>query len=84
MEYRKKTERTSRKTFGNFAMFFSIGMGLIYFGFGVFVIFSEPGLIAIEPTWKYILGVVLILWGCMRFFRAYQQRTKERHRKYED
>ncbi|CAN5915973.1 hypothetical protein BH24BAC1_BH24BAC1_35390 [soil metagenome] len=84
MEYERKSEKRTRKTFVNFAQIFSIGMGLIYFAFGVFVIFSEPGTIPIEPNWKYVLGVVLILWGCMRFFRAYQQKTKERTRKYED
>lgn len=84
MEYPKKTEKRTRKTFSGFAKFFSIGMGLIYLGFGIFIIFSEPNLIRLDNNVKIILGGVMILYGCLRFLRAYHQHTKERARKYED
>jgi cytochrome bd-type quinol oxidase subunit 2 len=84
MAYQRRTEKRTRKTFRNFAKFFSIGMGLIYLGFGIFIIFSDPNQINLDQTFKTILGGILILYGCLRFIRAYHQHTKEKQQKYEE
>lgn len=84
MEYQRKSEKRTRKTFRGFAKFFSIGMGLIYFGFGFFIIFSNPAQLGLDRTFKIILGGILILYGFLRFFRAYQQHTKDKQSRYEE
>ena len=35
--------------------------------------FSGPDQIALPQNYKYILGIMLIAYGGLRFFRAYRQ-----------
>ncbi len=48
-------------------------MCLIYPCLGLYIMFSSPNQIALPQNYKYILGIMLIAYGALRFFRAYRQ-----------
>ncbi|ALI98757.1 hypothetical protein DC20_06975 [Rufibacter tibetensis] len=62
----------------------SLLMVLLYFGFGLYVLLSNPQQIPFPKEYKYILGGLLLFYGIIRFVRAYQQYFKKSRRYDED
>ncbi len=62
-----------------FVYYFSMLMTLIYVGLGIFIIFAdeEQMNLDIPQNIKYLLGGILILYGVVRFVRAYKQKSKQ-------
>jgi hypothetical protein len=69
---RQKPENAYTK----FIKYFSLVMTLLYPALGLYLIFSSPEQIHLDPTLKKTLGGILIVYGAFRFYRAYQQYFK--------
>lgn len=50
-------------------MYFSLGMGLFFLGAAVFIIVNPPSQPFIADN-KYIVGIILFLYGLFRVYRA--------------
>ena len=72
---REKQEPFLRK----FVYYFSMLMTLVYVGLGIFIIFADEQQMNLDipQSMKYLLGGILILYGVVRFVRAYQQKSKK-------
>lgn len=53
--------------------YFTLFMCLVYPLLGLFIMFSGSIQIALPQNYKTILGVMLILYGGIRFYRAYKK-----------
>lgn len=58
---------------GKYVKYFTLFMCLVYPLLGLFIMLSGPDQIALPQNYKYILGIMLIAYGGLRFFRAYRQ-----------
>ncbi len=83
---RRKDDNSSVKFFNKFARWFAMLMTLLYVCLGLFILLADQQKLNlnIPSTVKTILGGVLILYGVLRFVRAYQSGSKRDDRKYED
>ena len=70
----------TENNYNKFAKYFTLIMSLIYPALGLFLFFSSPNQVAMDPTMKKILGVVLVVYGVVRFLRTYQRYFKTRNR----
>lgn len=71
--------------FRKFARIFTLLMTLVYIGLGLFVMFGVGGRqLSIDDELRYALGGILILYGVVRFIRAYQRNKRNRDNGYED
>lgn len=62
-----------------FVFYFSLIMTLIYVGLGIFLIFADEEMMNLDipASMRYLLGGILIIYGIVRFVRAYQQNSKK-------
>ena len=44
---------------------------LFYVGMGVYVMIEKTFMVKLKPEYAYPLGIILILYGVFRFYRAY-------------
>lgn len=58
---------------GKYLKYFTLFMCLIYPLLGLFIMYSGSTQIALPQNYKTILGVMLILYGALRFYRAYKK-----------
>jgi len=73
---REPLERNPETTLQKFLKYFGLLMTLVYPGFGLYLIFSSPEQLALQPQVKLILGIMLILYGLFRFYRTYRRHFK--------
>ncbi|WP_018479940.1 hypothetical protein [Pontibacter roseus] len=78
--------KTTVNTFNKFARYFGMLMTLIYVALGLFLIFMDTAEynINMSETARMIFGGILILYGIVRFIRAYQVNSKSNRNKYDD
>ncbi|MHC2992725.1 hypothetical protein OB13_14460 [Pontibacter sp. HJ8] len=71
-------DRSTVTFFNKFARYFGMLMTLIYVALGLFLLFmnGEEYNLAISDTARRIFGGTLILYGIVRFVRAYQVISK--------
>lgn len=48
-------------------------ISLVYLGMGVFLVVVKTAVGMLNPTMQLILGIALILYGCLRAFRVYRE-----------
>jgi hypothetical protein len=77
MSNRPTTEERLGKSPQRLARYFVLLMALVYLGLGVWLWWTADtatsgGIIELGPTARRVLGSVLILYGLVRFGRAYQ------------
>ena len=53
--------------------YFEVIMVLGYVGFGIFVLFFSEKVFALIPIQRIVLGVVLVVYGIYRSFKAYKK-----------
>ena len=53
--------------------YFTLFMCLVYPVLGLFIMFSDNTQIALPQNYKTILGIMLIAYGTLRFYRAYKK-----------
>lgn len=72
--------------FTRFARIFTMLMTLVYIGLGFLIIFAADTLrLSISNEIRYALGGILILYGVVRFVRAYQRnKSNTEDNGYED
>ncbi|MBX0334031.1 hypothetical protein K3G39_12360 [Pontibacter sp. HSC-14F20] len=77
---RGENEKPSVTFFNQFARYFGMLMTLVYVALGLFMIFmdEEQYNLNMSDTARTIFGGVLILYGLIRFVRAYQVNSKSR------
>ena len=75
--------RPTENVYTRFVKFFSLAMSLLYPALGLFLIFSSPERMRLDPKLKIGLGVVLIIYGVLRFVRTFQTHFKNRNRREE-
>ncbi|WP_205500524.1 hypothetical protein [Rufibacter psychrotolerans] len=81
MNYSRRPQRQRQEsTYGNIMKYVSLLMVLLYFGFGLYVLFSGPERMPFPKEYKIILGGLLLFYGFIRFVRAYQQYFKKSRR----
>ncbi len=61
-----QSDRNSNKALKYFALF----MCLLYPALGLFIMFSGNSQLALPFNYKIILGIMLIAYGGLRFYRA--------------
>lgn len=55
-------------------LIFGIVMGIIYLIAGGFIFASSPVLLSdLDPLYRKILGLLIILYGTFRFFKVYKK-----------
>ncbi|SFU72909.1 DUF308 domain-containing protein [Pontibacter akesuensis] len=80
----KKEQKPISAMYAKFARIFAIVMTLLYVGLGIFIIFAAESLqLEIPVTVRYMLGGILILYGIVRFVRAFK-RDQTNNRRYEE
>ncbi len=85
MNYSRRPQQEDRgSAYGGIMKYVSLLMVLLYFGFGLYVLFSTERQIPFPRDYKYILGGLLLFYGLIRFVRAYQQYFKKTRRNEED
>lgn len=72
--------------FNKFARYFGMLMTLIYVALGLFIMFmdEEQYNLEISETARMLFGGTLILYGIVRFVRAYQMNSKSKRNRYDD
>ncbi len=53
--------------------YFTLFMCLVYPILGLFIMFSSETQIALPQNYKTILGIMLMAYGVLRFYRAYKK-----------
>ncbi|MCP2045661.1 hypothetical protein L1278_003727 [Pontibacter sp. HSC-36F09] len=83
---RRGDERTSVTAFNKFARYFGMLMTLIYVAAGVFLLLmdTEKYNLNMSDQARTIFGGILILYGLIRFIRAYQVNSKSRRDRQDD
>lgn len=59
--------------------YFTMLMAVVYMGLGTFLIAAPPGVFHLTPTTRRIVGGLFILYGLLRFVRAFRQHFRKRH-----
>jgi len=81
----REDRKPQGSAFTKFARIFGLLMTLIYVALGLFVIFGGNSLrLSIGDEVRYMLGGILILYGVVRFVRAYRRNTRNGDNRYED
>jgi hypothetical protein len=75
-----RDSRRPENAYTKFVKYFSLAMSLLYPALGLFLIFSSPEQIRLDPKLKIGLGIVLLIYGVLRFVRTYQSHFKNRDR----
>jgi len=71
---REQNNFSSETTLQKFLKYFTLVITLLYPIVGLFLYFSRPDQIAmVDQNTKRIVGIILILYGIFRFFRAYRR-----------
>ncbi|HSI90345.1 MAG TPA: hypothetical protein VK927_04470 [Adhaeribacter sp.] len=63
-----------------FVKIFTLLMSLVYPALGIFIFFSSQEQVNLDPTIKKILGVILVIYGGLRFYRTYQRHQQQKNR----
>ncbi|QNF33273.1 hypothetical protein HUW51_11240 [Adhaeribacter swui] len=53
--------------------YFTLFMCLVYPMLGLFIMLSDETQIALPQNYKTILGIMLMAYGALRFYRAYKK-----------
>jgi hypothetical protein len=79
-------DRSTVTFFNKFARYFGMLMTLIYVALGLFLLFidGEDYNLAISDSARMIFGGTLILYGIVRFVRAYQMNSKSNRNRDND
>lgn len=83
---RREDEKPTVTFFNKFARYFGMLMTLIYVALGLFIIFMDEEQYNLEmsETARRIFGGTLILYGLVRFVRAYQVNAKSKRNRDDD
>lgn len=73
--YSKPPTRSPEK----YLKYFSLFMCLVYPGFGLFIMLADTNQIALPQNYKTILGIMLIAYGALRFYRTYTKYFRANH-----
>ncbi len=57
--------------------YFEVIMVLGYVGFGIFVLFFSEKVFTLIPIRRIVLGVVLVVYGIYRSYKAYKKNFNE-------
>jgi hypothetical protein len=63
--------------FETFLKYFGVVMPLCYVAFGGYVIWRYQSFFNLPPSYSVTLGIVLMLYGLYRCYRAYKQAFKD-------
>ena len=83
----KREEPDSLSLFRKVVRIFTLTMTLVYVALGIFIMFAADRLrLSISSEMRYAIGGILVLYGVVRFIRAYQRnkRVKEENNNYEE
>jgi len=69
-----ESNRTKRGP-GKALRYFALFMCLLYPALGLFIMFSDNTQFALPASYKIILGIMLIAYGALRFYRAYKKNS---------
>lgn len=77
---RRREEKSPVTVFNKFARYFGMLMTLVYVAAGIFILFMDPQQynLNMSDTARNIFGGILILYGIVRFVRAYQVNAKSK------
>ena len=80
MSYEESNER--RRSRSSFRTTLDVGMGLFYVAIGVAVMVAKAfGSFEIRPVIiAYVLGGMMVVGGCFRFYRGFQEIMRNRRR----
>lgn len=83
---KKEEDNQQLNFFRKFTRIFTMLMTLVYIALGIFIIFAANNLrLSISNEIRYALGGILILYGVVRFVRAYQRNKRNTEdNRYED
>ena len=82
---RPKRERPTPTSFSKFIRIFGLLMTTLYVVLGVFIIFADETMnLNMPQNTRVILGGILILYGIVRFIRAFQADSKRDRNRYEE
>lgn len=59
--------------------YFTMLMAVVYVGLGAFLIAAPPGIFHLTLTTRRVVGGLFILYGLIRFVRAFRQHFRKRH-----
>ncbi len=68
------SNRTNRGP-GKALKYFTLFMCLLYPALGLFIMLSDNNQLALPSSYKTILGIMLIAYGALRFYRAYKKNS---------
>ena len=54
---------------------------VMFMGLGIFILVCAPGTIRIDPQYKTLLGIILVVYSVFRGYKAY---LKVKQMKYEE
>jgi hypothetical protein len=83
---KRDEEKPSVNFFNKFARYFGMLMTLVYVALGLFIMFMDDELYNLDmsQTARMLFGGTLILYGVVRFVRAYQINSKSKRNRYND
>jgi predicted membrane channel-forming protein YqfA (hemolysin III family) len=83
---KRDEEKPSVNFFNKFARYFGMLMTLVYVALGLFIMFMDDELYNLDmsQTARMLFGGTLILYGVVRFVRAYQINNKSKRNRYND
>ena len=76
------SHRNPESKYTRFLRIFTLIMTLLYPALGIFLIFSSPEQVRLDENLKLILGIVLLVYGVIRFMRVYKQYFKPRRDRF--
>ena len=57
---------------------------LLFVGFGIFILVSPPTVMQLNKEYKTILGILLVVYGLYRAYKAYGKLTQKEEEEYDD
>ena len=82
----REREKPTVAFFNKFARYFGMLMTLIYVALGLFIIFMDEQTYNLDmpETARIMFGGTLILYGIVRFVRAYQVNSRAKRNRHND
>jgi len=79
-------DRPTVTFFNKFARYFGMLMTLVYVALGLFFILMDERQYNLDmsETARYTFGGILIVYGIVRFIRAYQVNSRSNRNRYDD
>ena len=72
-------ERLGKRSSLGVMRYFSLVMSVAYIALGVYLFIASPEAFSLSPAVQQILGGVFVVYGIIRFVRAYRQMSFSRY-----